>query len=141
MYKRLQELGFCIDKTHTESSIFRLIPENMKAHFLRGYTDGDGNIQAYRLDNGTYRKISISWANGTAQILKDIREWLPKFTSHLYDNKGHFVLGYYNHFQAYVLMEMLYKNANFFLTRKMNQANKIFDFFSNSNTELTQQIA
>jgi len=141
MYKRLQELGFCIDKTHAESNIFQLIPENMKAHFLRGYTDGDGSIQAYRLDNGTYRKISICWANGTAQILKDIRTWLPKFTSHLYDNGGHFVLGYYSQFQAYVIMEMLYKDATFFLTRKMNKVKQVMRFYDSSNTELTQQIA
>lgn len=141
MYKRLQELGFCIDKTHTDSNIFQLIPEELKRHFLRGYTDGDGHIQSYRLDNGTYRKVGITWANGSSQILIDIQNWLPQYHWHLYNNETFYVLGCYTQHEAYKVIELLYKDANFFLTRKMNQANKLFDFFSNSNTELTQQIA
>lgn len=141
MYNRLKELGFCIDKTHTDSNIFQLIPEDMKKHFLRGYTDGDGHIQAYRLDNGTYRKISICWVNGCINILKDIQNWMPQHSWHLYDEKTFYVLGCYHHKEAYEIIQRLYSNATFFLTRKINQANKIFEFYSNSNTELTKQIA
>ena len=141
MYSRLKELGFCIDKTHTDSNIFQLIPEDMKKHFLRGYTDGDGHLQVYRLDNGTYRKIGICWCNGSIKILEDIRSWLPNHLWHLYNSKTFWVLGCYQHKDAYEVIKLLYDNANFFLTRKMNQAKKLFDFYSNSNTELTQQIA
>ena len=141
MYKRLQELGFHIDKTHIDSDIFKYIPEDMKKHFLRGYTDGDGNSQAYRLDNSTYRKIGISWSNGTKEILEDIRAWFPKYNWHLYNNKSFFVLGNYTQAEAAEVIQFLYKDANFFLNRKMMQVNKIIDFYKSSNTELTNQIA
>jgi len=139
MYNKLKEFGFCIDKTHTDSNIFQLVPDNMKIHFLRGYTDGDGNLQVYRLDNGTHRKISICWCNGCSKILKDIKEWLPNYSWHLYDNKTFYTLGCYNHNEAYEIISLLYKDANFFLTRKMNQYKMLFNFYS--NTELTKQIA
>lgn len=138
MYKRLEELGFCIDKTHTDSNIFQLIPEEMKKHFLRGYTDGDGCVRAYKLDCGKDRKIEINWSNGSKQILEDIRNWIPQYNWHLYSNSTYYVLGCYTYCDAYKIIELLYKGANFFLNRKMNNANKIFEFYSNSNTELTK---
>ena len=140
MYARLQELGFHIDKTHTDSDIFKYIPEDMKKHFLRGYTDGDGSIQAYRLDNGTYRKIGIVWCNGSKEILEDIMRWLPKYSWHLYNNGTYFTLGNYIQNEASEVIQFLYKDANFFLSRKMLQVNKIIDFYKSSNTELTNQI-
>lgn len=140
MYKRLQELGFHIDKTHIDSDIFKYIPENMKKHFLRGYTDGDGSIQAYRLDNGTYRKIGIIWCNGSKEILEDIMRWLPKYSWHLYNNGTYFTLGNYTQNEASEIIQFLYKDANFFLSRKIMQVNKIIDFYKSSNTELTNQI-
>lgn len=140
MYERLQELGFCVDKTHTDSDIFKYIPDEMKRHFLRGYTDGDGSIQAYRLDNGTHRKIGIVWCNGSREILEDIMKWLPKYTWHLYNKDTYFVLGDYAQTEASEIIQFLYEDANFFLSRKMMQANKIIDFYKSSNTELTNQI-
>lgn len=142
MYKRLQELGFCIDKTHANSNIFQLIPEELKRHFLRGYTDGDGHIQSYRLDNGSYRKISICWCNGNSKILQDIKAWIPQYTWLLYSNDRNtfYTLGCYHHREACEIIKLLYKDAKFFLTRKMNQANKVFEFYNTSNTELTNQI-
>lgn len=138
MYKRLKELGFCIDKTHADSNIFQLIPEEMKKHFLRGYTDGDGSVRAYKLDCGKDRKIEISWSNGSKQIFEDIRNWMPQYNWHLYSNSTYYVLGCYTHCDAYKIIELLYRGANFFLNRKMSNANKIFEFYSNSNTELTK---
>ena len=79
MYNRLKELGFCIDKTHTESDIFKYIPEDMKFHFIRGFFDGDGHISNYHLDNGTKRKISLCFCNGTVKIFEDIKEYLKDY--------------------------------------------------------------
>ena len=140
MYTRLKELGFCIDKTHTDSIILQLIPDNLKLHFLRGYTDGDGCLQAYNLSNSSYRKIAISWSNGCCQLFNDIKDLLPNYSWHLYNKDTYFVLGCYCQKEAYDIIKKLYLDCNFFLTRKMKIAEQIFNFYNNDNTELTNQI-
>lgn len=136
MYEKLQSLGFAIDKTHVQSNIFKFIPENLKRHFLRGFTDGDGCIQVKNLENGHNRKISIAWSNGTSQILKDIVEWLPKFSWKLYNKNTYFVLRIDVRKSVYEIIKLLYTDCNIYLSRKKCLADKIIEF-CNKNTELT----
>lgn len=130
MYKRLQDLGFCINKTKTNSFIFRNIPDEYKWDFLRGYTDGDGHISSYNLDNPTKRKVLISWCNGSVQILKDIMEFLNSYNLHLYDKQTYYVLECSIQKQAFLIIDKLYKNAKFYLERKYNQYLKLNDLYN-----------
>lgn len=92
MYNNLKELGFCIDKTHIESNIFKCIPENMKLHFIRGFFDGDGHVSNYHLDDSDKRRISLCFCNGTVEILKDIKEYFKDYKLKVYDYDTYFTL-------------------------------------------------
>ena len=129
MYNRLKELGFCIDKTHTESNIFQYIPEDMKFHFIRGFFDGDGHISNYHLDNSTKRKISLCFCNGTVKILNDIKEYLKNYRTKIYNYNTYFTLQCDHQIDTYYILRKLYDNSNFYLTRKKNQAITIFEYY------------
>lgn len=130
MYNRLKELGFCIDKTHTESDIFKHIPEDMKFHFIRGFFDGDGHVSNYHLDNGTKRKISLCFCNGTIKIFEDIKEYLKDYKLKIYNYNTYFTLQCDHQLETYYILRKLYDNSNFYLTRKKNQAITIFEYYN-----------
>ena len=136
MYERLKQLGFNVDKTHTNSSIFKNISENYKLHFMRGFTDGDGCLQANNLENGHKRKVSICWSNGTKEIFLDIKNWLNINSMKLYDNNTYFVLRCDTRKDVYEIVNVLYNNCNLYLKRKKEIADRIIKFCS-KNTELT----
>lgn len=136
MYNRLQELGFVVDKTHTQSNVFSLVPDEFKRHFLRGFTDGDGCVQARNLDNGSKRKISICWSNGTDLIFRDIIKWLPLTSWRLHDKSTFFVLRNDTKQSVYQIVKLLYSDCSIYLSRKKFLADKIIEFCS-KNTELT----
>ena len=137
MYSRLMSLGFAVDKTHTPSNLFTKIPDNMKLHFLRGFTDGDGHISAYNLTNGSKRKISICWCNGTKEILLDIQQFISKWSkSKLYFNNTYYTLRCDYSKEVPYLVRELYQNAHFYLKRKQKTATDLINY-QFGNTELT----
>lgn len=137
MYSRLVELGFSIDKTHTPTNLFNNIPNNMKIHFLRGFTDGDGHISAYNLDNGSKRKICICWCNGTKEILLDIQQFISKWCkSKLYDYNTYYTLSCDHSKEVPYIVKELYQNAAFYLSRKQKIATELIKY-QFGNTELT----
>lgn len=136
MYKRLQELGFVVDKTHTQSNIFTYIPDSLKRHFLRGFTDGDGCIQARNMEYGKVRKISICWSNGTNKIFEDIINWLPMTTWRNYNKDTYHILRNDTYKAVYEIVKLLYTDCFIYLSRKKILADKIIEFYS-KNTELT----
>ena len=128
MYNRLLNLGFCVDKTHTNSDIFKHIPINMKSHFIRGFTDGDGHISNYNLET-SHRKISISWSNGTASIFNDIIDYYKEYKFKLYNKNTYYVCSIDCVKDACMFTKLLYENSNYFLTRKKKIAETLFNIF------------
>lgn len=137
MYKRLKELGFCIDKTHTNSNIFQHIPDNLKCDFIRGYCDGDGSIIFNKCKSKNYYKTAVTFSNGCKQILQDISDYFKPYIGdgNIKHPKNYYTLGYETAWGAYYVASKLYKNASIYLERKRNKALSIIEY--RSNTELT----
>lgn len=141
MYKDLQNLGFCIDKTHENSNIFKYIPINLKNHFIRGYCDGDGSIRFEKHKTKKYYRCSVSFVNGSNQILNDINNWFIenyKCSGVLKKHKNYYRLSYEKASDAFIISKHLYENANIFLKRKYNNAINMINY--RTNTELTGKI-
>jgi intein/homing endonuclease len=148
LYSRLIELGFELDKTGNDSDIFNYIPEEFKFDFIRGYTDGDGNIRCqYRqgkLKNGTkssrfYWTNSFSFTNGSKQILEDIQNYLLKFDISngkliAYKNVNTFyTLSYHRKNDTLKFCKLIYSDLNkFALQRKKELALKTIEVCSNT---------
>ncbi len=140
MYQDLINLGFCVDKTHTDSKVFKLIPEELKKHFLRGYCDGDGNVRFSLVKNKKWYKCAITFSNGSKQILSDIQDWLYnnyKCTGILYNHNTYFILSYEKVLEAVIIAKTLYTDAKIYFTRKYNNAISMVNY--RTNTELTRK--
>ena len=140
LYNRLLELGFCIDKTNTDSNILNNILKDFKKDFIRGYLDGDGNIRCQHLNNESY-SIAVSICNGSIQILKDIEKYFSNLNIRFakiktYSNKSeYYTLSYYRKTEVSKICEHIYDNDGFALERKKHNALKIIKICS--NTEVT----
>lgn len=138
MYQNLLDLGFCIDKTHTNSNVFQFIPDTLKQHFIRGYCDGDGNVRFAKAPYGKWYRCSLSFSNGSEQILQEINEWLSNKLNccgkiHYY--KTYYTLTYEKVLDAVKIVKLLYEHSNIYLTRKYNKAMEMINY--RTNTELT----
>lgn len=141
IYKRLKDLGFTIDKTHTNCEILSNIPEQYKRHFIRGYCDGDGSVR-YDLcldkrRNKSYTKLGIVFCNGTPKILEEIRDYL-NIPAILRKHKSWYTLEYYNKETVNSICKYLYEDCTYFLKRKYNNAMSIIKYCN--NTELNSEI-
>lgn len=134
IYNRLKELGFVVDKTHTETNIFNLIPEELKLSFIRGFTDGDGSINCNKEKKSNYYKKSLSYSNGTRQILDDINNYFGNIGK-IYDYNTWFVLRYDKVKPVIEIINKIYSNSNYYLERKFKIVEKINNLCN--NTELT----
>lgn len=135
IYNKLLALGFSVDKTHTETKIFENIPDNMKTHFIRGFTDGDGCLQFTKAKDGNYYKIALAYSNGTKNILKDINNFLGiSLGGIIRDNDTYFTLRYDIKKSAIYIIQLLYNRSEYFLERKKNIAINIIKYCN--NTEL-----
>lgn len=133
IYQRLLDLGFCVDKTHTETNIFDNIPNNFKIYFIRGYTDGDGCLGRAFSENIVRNNICLSYSNGTAKLLKDINNFLPE-KGVLTFCKTYYKLDFRRK-QSIKNILYIYKDSNIYLKRKFDIAEKIKTLCN--NTELT----
>ena len=124
LYNRLVQLGFSVDKTHTESSIFTNIPFHLKHHFIRGFLDGDGSIRWGERSNLTFSK-------GTKTILEDIDKYLTGGVSLIKKHTTWFTLSYYKRKLVQDVIKMIYDNYTYALKRKE------FVALACINTELT----
>lgn len=139
MYKRLLELGFCVDKTHTDSNVFQYIPNNYKKDFIRGFLDGDGCLTYNLPKSGNWRKISLCFSNGTAEILKDISNYFIDIPGSIIANHNtYFTLRYDTIKSVQMIVQKLYESATLYLNRKKIIADKILNYYS--NTVLTHHI-
>lgn len=142
LYDRMLELGFCVDKTHTNSHIFNNIPEDFKFDFMRGFCDGDGNVRAEysKRIKSPYYRTTISFSNGTPTIFEDFLVFLSKYncSGKIHNYKTYFTLSFDKAFDSYFLASKMYKNANIYLKRKYDKAIKIINY--RTNTELTGRV-
>lgn len=138
MYEDLKQLGFCVDKTHKNSDVLQKIPYSLKRHFIRGYTDGDGNVRCSIVKGKNCKKIAITWSNGSEQILKDIKNYFSTLkTLQLKSVKNYYLLCSNVNKSTYIIVKHLYENSTFFLERKKQNAKEIIDYYNSRNTEVT----
>ena len=135
IYKRLIELGFTVEKTKSNSSIFNNIPDLFKVAFIRGFTDGDGCLGFYK--NKTYNtyKVSLAYSNGSVQLLNDINSYFGlTYGGIIKDKTTWFTLRFDKKKESSDIIHELYSNSNFHLTRKKLLADSIIKYCN--NTEL-----
>jgi intein/homing endonuclease len=143
IYKRLEELGFCIQKTATDSNIFEYIPEEWKYAFIQGYLDGDGNVRFQKYPTGNCYRCSISFANGSRKLLTDIDSYfynLFNFNGRLreHENKSkYYTLSYDKQDYILKIAEYLFFRPlnNFSLQRKKDNIKGIVEYLNNTEVK------
>lgn len=135
LYNRLVEFGFTTDKTHHDVRILEKIPEPFKKDFIRGYTDGDGNVRCSKVKGQRWRKLSVGWCNGVPAILQELQEYFKGHEGQLKQHKSWYTLVYEKKRDIEPIVKHLYTNCEFYLTRKYRNAINIIDYCN--NTELT----
>lgn len=137
LYKKLQEYGFTIDKTHTDCKILYKIPDLYKRDFIRGYTDGDGCVTYNKHKKGiSAYKVEITWCNGTPYILEEIYDLFSNCKGYLHNYKSWYTLTYSNKESVKYICTYLYNNCTYYLKRKYLKAMNIINYCT--NTELRQ---
>jgi hypothetical protein len=114
LVKDLMRWGVCENKTYTKLSIPDL-PDNLIRHFIRGYFDGDGTVG----------KLEASITSKDENILMEIKAYV--------ENKlglpvGNISLSDKNSYRwrisknRHSFLEFLYKDSNFYLSRKRSKS-------------------
>lgn len=142
IYSRLEELGFCIQKTATDSNIFQYIPEEWKYAFIQGYLDGDGCVRFQKHPTKKYIKYGISFANGSKQLLVDIDSYFYRtlnFSGNLKEfvNKSkYYTLSYDKKEYVFKIAKYLFfKPDNFSLQRKRDKIKGIVEYLNNTEVK------
>lgn len=129
---RLEELGFGQKKTYLEKSIKNIVPKELMWDFIRGYWDGDGNINSSEviknvtLKNGEntsyqYTNISFTIISKDPLILEELNEFFLEsgISTHVYpDNKGNYLVGTHSKAEVEKIYDHLYTSSNLYLNRK-----------------------
>lgn len=129
---KLEELGLGQKKTYLEKSIKNIVPKELMWDFIRGYWDGDGNINSSEVTKNVIQKngesISYRYTNiGFTIISKDplILEELNEFflesgiSTHVYpDNRGNYLVGTHSKSEVEKIYSNLYTSSNLYLNRK-----------------------
>lgn len=129
---KLEELGLGQKKTYLEKSIKNIVPKELMWDFIRGYWDGDGNINSSEVTKNVIQKngesISYRYTNiGFTLISKDplILEELNEFflesgiSTHVYpDNRGNYLVGTHSKSEVEKIYSNLYTSSNLYLNRK-----------------------
>ena len=129
---RLEELGLGQKKTYLEKSIKNIVPKEFMWDFIRGYWDGDGNINSSEvtkkvmLKNGEeatyqYNNIGFTIISKDPLILEEINDFFLEsgISTHVYpDNKGNYLVGTHSKSEVEKIYNHLYTSSNLFLNRK-----------------------
>lgn len=143
-YKNLEKLGFCTNKTSTDSDILSKIPTQYKLDFIRGYFDGDGNVRCSKYKDYNGYRIETSISNGSKQILLDIQTYFSSIGINggnlkRYTNKSdYYILGYGKKKDVLKIFNVLYNTVKYALTRKKCNALTAIEYYS--NTEVTKEV-
>lgn len=99
-----------------------LNPELLK-HFVRGYFDGDGNINFYKVKNKDYHSANITFVGGEKfleGILAFVNTYIAETNANVLsakETKNH-TLAFGGRYLTQKIMDYLYKDATIFLDRK-----------------------
>lgn len=129
---RLEELGLGQKKTYLEKSIKNIVPKEFMWDFIRGYWDGDGNINSSEvtkkvtLKNGEeatyqYNNIGFTIISKDLLILEEINDFFLEsgISTHVYpDNRGNYLVGTHSKHEVERIYNHLYTSSNLFLNRK-----------------------
>lgn len=127
--KDLEKYNIKNNKTHLELNM-EAIPESLKIHFIRGYFDGDGHVRKNRFE--------ASICSPTKNILLEMQKELLRndITSNMqYLKSGMFVLAIYNKVNICKFYEVLFKNSECALPRKLIRLKTLYDLV---NSEVTK---
>lgn len=129
---RLEELGLGQKKTYLEKSIKNIVPKEFMWDFIRGYWDGDGNINSSEvtkkvtLKNGEeatyqYNNIGFTIISKDPLILEELNEFFLEsgISTYVYpDNKGNYLVGTHSKSEVEKIYNHLYTSSNLYLNRK-----------------------
>lgn len=137
----LVQLGYGYDKSH-KSLHLPNIPENLIRHFIRGYFDGDGCITGWlAIEKGKADRFRYKFdiCGKTESLLDEIINFLS--THDIKVNKNYlkrddmYRISSSSKKELEKIFNFLYKDSNFYLTRKFSK----FNYYV--NTEVNQLIA
>lgn len=133
MCETLFNYGIYNRKTYNDLISLDFIPQDMLIHFIRGYWDGDGCscitqvTKKHITKDGVLKKYSylnynwniISFTDKHLLILKKFLNKNYNINSNIIKTKkGHFLLEINKKNDYFMMRNVLYENANFYLTRK-----------------------
>jgi len=131
----LAKYGIVEDKTHNQKHLCP-VPDHLLRHFLRGLLDGDGWITQDK--SGYYH---LGFVNHNKVICEEFKEKCNSLiedqnyskVTHK-DNKSNcYVVQFQNQTQVKQLVTALYKDSNYYLTRKYIIAEGIFELKSDED--------
>lgn len=136
---KLEELGLGQKKTYLEKSIKNIVPKELMWDFIRGYWDGDGNVNSSEvtknvtLKNGEitsyqYTNIGFTIISKDPLILEELNEFFLEsgISTHVYpDNRGNYLVGTHSKVEVEKIYNRLYTSSNLYLNRKRIKFDKI----------------
>lgn len=136
---KLEELGLGSKKTYLEKSIKSIVPKELMWDFIRGYWDGDGNINFSEVtknvilkngENASYQYTNIGFTiiSKDPLILEELNEFFLEsgISTHVYpDNKGNYLVGTHSKSEVEKIYNHLYTSSNLFLARKRTKFDEI----------------
>lgn len=136
---KLEELGLGSKKTYLEKSIKSIVPKELMWDFIRGYWDGDGNVNSSEVtknvilkngENASYQYTNIGFTiiSKDPLILEELNEFFleSRISTHVYlDNKGNYLVGTHSKSEVEKIYNHLYTSSNLFLARKRTKFDEI----------------
>ena len=136
---KLEELGLGQKKTYLEKSIKNIVPKEFMWDFIRGYWDGDGNINSSNVtkkvplksgETTSYESVNIGFTiiSKDPFILEELNEFFIEsgINTHVYpDNKGNYLVGTHSKSEVEKVYNHLYTASNLFLSRKRTKFDEI----------------
>lgn len=127
--KRLAEFGIKRNKTLNEGLLFPDFNNDLITAFLRGLSDGDGNLYYVPGDNSTRINSKFRWTICMTDepFLKKVQEYLDSnnITTSLYKKKGKicdfYTLSTNSRGHTEKLCELIYSSNGFSLNRKLHK--------------------
>lgn len=127
--KDLFKYGITPKKSLTLDINFKLIPQKLIHHFIRGYFDGDGSINVYRRPPYYYDEWELSFIS-TKKVLLAFQEFIG-ISHKLYSCGNNYRFCYKSKKDIEKAILYMYDNANIYLDRKYE---KIQEFLMPSET-------
>ena len=132
MVEDLSKYGIVPQKTKKAKHLpLDLIPDNLKKDFVRGLIDGDGSIFYHGTDKKLLGLTFCSYCRNICDELKDICDSFigieTKNKVYTEKNKNISRVTYNKQDVTKQLVTVLYKDSNYYLTRKYNLAKIVFE--------------